>query len=57
MEMKEWFVVYQYDMFYPHEGSSVRAIDEVFIYGEGTALDAWLKFKDAGDKLISITRV
>lgn len=57
MEMKEWFVVYQYDRFYPHEGSSVRAIDEVFIYGEGTAQDAWLKFKDAGDKLISITRV
>lgn len=40
-----------------HEGSSVRAIDEVFICGEGTAIDAWLKFKDAGDKLISITRV
>lgn len=57
MEMKEWFVVYQYDRFYPHEGSSVRAIDEVFIYGEGTAQDAWLEYRSEEYKLISITRV
>lgn len=57
MEMKEWFVVYQYDRFDPYSRESSPIIDEVFIYGEGTAQDAWLKFKDAGDKLVSITRV
>lgn len=55
--MKEWFVVYQYDRFDPYSRESPPIIDEVFIYGEGTAQDAWLKFKDAGDKLISIIRV
>ena len=57
MEMKEWFVVYQYDKYYLQEGVSVSVTVEDFIYGEGTAQDAWLKFKDAEDKIISITRV
>lgn len=55
--MKEWFVVYQYDRFYPHEGSSVPVIVEDFIYGEGTAQQAWEEYKGGRDKLISITRV
>jgi hypothetical protein len=57
MEMKEWFVVYQYDKYYLQEGVSASVTVEDFIYGEGTAQGAWLKFKDAEDKLISITRV
>lgn len=52
MKRKEWFVVYQYDTYSRH---NPPIIYEVFIYGEGTAQDAWLKFKDAEDKLISIT--
>lgn len=51
--MKEWFVVYEY-----HETNPYKyVVEKGFIYGEGTAQDTWLKFKDAGDKLISITRV
>ena len=53
MEMKEWFVVYRwYDT-----SISTRLHDSAFIYGHGTAQDAWNEFKDPRDNLISITRV
>ena len=55
--MKEWFVVYQYDRYYPSEGVSAPVTVEDFIYGEGTAQDAWLEYRSEEYKLISITRV
>lgn len=57
MEMKEWFVIYQYNRFYPYEGVSAPVTVEDFIYGEGTAQDAWLEYRSEEYKLISITRV
>lgn len=53
MEMKEWFVVYDYYMRNQHR----YVVKTSFIYGLGTAQEAWDEFKGPSDRLTSITRV
>ena len=53
MKMKEWFVVYEYDAC----NQCRRVVKTSFIYGLGTAQEAWDEFKDPSYMLTSITRV